>query len=380
MKLEERIRNKLGYIEAVGQTRQMTEPRGEDLSSNDYLGLAKDQRIKEAVIEGVRRYGAGSTASRLLRGHRDVFEQVESEFARFKGTARSLYFATGYQANLAALGTFLEPEDTVFSDELNHASLIDGIRLSKASKQIFRHTDPKDLREKISAINTGGEKFLVTESLFSMDGDVAPLDEYAAICRETGTNLIVDEAHAVGVFGSKGSGLIEEFGIGSDMFLSVNTAGKALGVAGAFVAGPRWAIDYLVQRSRSFIFTTAPPPALAFALIRSLAIVEMEEERRARLASICKRFNALLRENGLAAPQMATQIVPIVIGGSRETVDAAARLQDLGLDIRAIRPPTVPEGTARLRISLNTGISDEVLVKVAGILGEMTGKGASAAI
>ncbi|MCO6510281.1 MAG: 8-amino-7-oxononanoate synthase [Aridibacter famidurans] len=368
MDLIERIRNRLGFIEAAGETRVLAEPQGGDLSSNDYLCLTDDPRLKEALIEGVREYGAGSTASRLLRGHRDVFERVESEFAKFKGTQRSLYFATGYQANLGIFQTLLEEGDVVFSDELNHASIIDGIRLSKAGKVIFDHANAEDLRTKIGSANVRGEKFLVTESLFSMNGDIAPLVEYAAICSETGTNLIVDEAHAVGIYGKKGSGLIEEAGIADDVFLSVNTAGKALGVSGAFVAGPDWAIEFLLQRCRSFIFSTAPPPALAYALAKSIGIIELEEDRRNRLLELCGKFSLMLEEAGFVVPERPTQIVPVVIGRSDDATAVASELQEAGFDIRAIRPPTVPEGTARLRISLNVGVSEADLERLVVLL------------
>ncbi|QQS41192.1 MAG: 8-amino-7-oxononanoate synthase [Acidobacteriota bacterium] len=368
MDLNERIRNRLESIERAGEKRSMTEPRGIDLSSNDYLCLAEDPRLKEAMLDGVRRYGVGSTASRLLRGHREVFERAESEFAKFKGTQRSLYFATGYQANLGIFQTFLEEGDVVFSDELNHASIIDGIRLSKAEKVIFEHGHAEDLRTKIESANVQGERFIVTESLFSMDGDVAPLDEYAAICRDTGTNLIVDEAHAVGIYGKKGSGLIEEAGIGDEVLLSVNTAGKALGVAGAFVSGAEWAIEYLIQRCRSFIFSTAPPPALAYALTKSIGIVEIEEDRRNRLIELCGKFSLLLGEAGFVVPERPTQIVPVVIGRSEDATAVASELQEAGFDIRAIRPPTVPEGTARLRISLNVGVSEADLERLVVLL------------
>ncbi|HUF02877.1 MAG TPA: 8-amino-7-oxononanoate synthase [Aridibacter sp.] len=368
MHLKERIKKKLGFIEAAGQTRSLVEPLGIDLSSNDYLCLAEDTRLTEALIEGVRRYGAGSTASRLLRGHRDVFERAESEFAKFKGTPRSLYFATGYQANLGIFRTFLEEGDIVFSDELNHASIIDGIRLSKAEKVIFDHGDPDDLRSKLISSTVRGEKYLVTESLFSMDGDIAPLDEYAAICRETGTNLIVDEAHAVGIYGKKGSGLIEDEGIGEIVFLSINTAGKALGVSGAFVAGPEWAIEYLVQRCRSFIFSTAPPPALAYALAKTIGMIELEREPRKRLIELSEQFNEMLLDAGFPGYERPSQIFPVVIGRSEDAVAVASRLQEAGFDIRAIRPPTVPEGTARLRISLNVGVSESDLERLVVLL------------
>ncbi len=242
--LTQRIQSKLKEIESTGLTRKLVSPRGIDLSSNDFLCLANDKRIKKALIESVKIGGVGSTASRLLRGERDSFRKVEAKFAEWKRTERSLYFATGYQANIGVLQTFLEPEDVVFSDELNHASLIDGMRLSKCRKMVFRHLDFEQIQRLLNKTECKGQKFLVTESLFSMDGDIAPLDKYAKICRETNTNLIVDEAHAVGIYGARGSGLIEEFGIENDVFLSVNTAGKALGVSGAFVAGSEIAIEY----------------------------------------------------------------------------------------------------------------------------------------
>ncbi|REJ77799.1 MAG: 8-amino-7-oxononanoate synthase [Acidobacteria bacterium] len=352
----------------------MAEPRGIDLSSNDYLCLAQDPRLKEAMIEGVRRYGAGSTASRLLRGHRDVFDRVESEFSRLKGTERSLYFSTGYQANLGIFQTFLEEGDAVFSDELNHASIIDGIRLSKAEKVIFNHGDVEDLRSRLCSVEVKGQKFVVTESLFSMDGDIAPLKEYAAICRETGANLIVDEAHAVGIYGRKGSGMIEETGIWDDVFVSINTAGKALGVAGAFVSGDEQTIEYLVQRCRSFIFSTAPPPAVAYALSKVIGMIEMEEDRRTRLMALSALFGGMLSEAGFPVRERPTQIVPIVIGRSEEAVAVASKLQEAGFDVRAIRPPTVPEGTARLRISLNTGVSEADLERLVILLKDIVKK------
>lgn len=361
---------RLRQIEAAGRTRTMSEPAGIDLSSNDYLCLADDLRLKDAMVEGIRRYGVGSTASRLLRGHRDVFERVESEFARLKGTDRSLYFATGYQANLGIFQTFVEEGDVVFSDELNHASLIDGIRLAKAEKSIFRHLDPEDLLVKIADSGSAGQKFVVTESLFSMDGDFAPLKEYATICREAGANLIVDEAHAVGIYGRKGSGLIEEAGIAKDVFLSINTAGKALGVSGAFVAGDDWAVEELVQTGRSFIFSTAPPPALAYTLVKAIGIIELEEDRRAKLAALCTGFAEMLADKGFSVAERPSQIFPVVIGDSEAAVETARAMQDSGFDIRAIRPPTVPDGTSRLRISLNSGVSEDELARLAALLSE----------
>jgi 8-amino-7-oxononanoate synthase len=313
------------------------------------------------LIEADKREGVGSTASRLLRGQRDSFRDVEQKFAEWKGTAGSLYFSSGYQANIGIMQTFLEKEDVVFSDELNHASLIDGIRLSKCRKIIFPHKDVKILEKLLSETECNGQKFLVTESLFSMDGDIAPLKKYAEICRRTNTNLIIDEAHSVGLYGEKGSGLIEEFGIEKDVFLSINTAGKALGVSGAFVAGSNLAIEYLINKCRSFIFSTAPIPAIADALKKAVEIIEVEKERRVRLQNLCETFCNLLSENSFEIPADTTQIIPIIIGDSEKALKIAGKMQARGFDVRAIRPPTVAEGTSRLRITLNLGLSEEVL-------------------
>ncbi len=361
--MEERLENQLAQIEARGLKRELASPKGIDLSSNDYLGLAKDERLKNAFIEGVKREGVGSTASRLLRGERDCFREVEQRFAGWKGTENSLYFATGYQANLGLLQTFLEKEDVVFSDELNHASLIDGIRLSNCRKIIFKHLDLGQLEKLLNKIVCQGQKFLVTESLFSMDGDVAPLDKYAELCRKTNTNLIVDEAHAIGLYGNSGSGLIEEFDVGNDIFLSINTAGKALGVSGAFVAGSDLAIEYLINKCRSFIFSTAPTPALANTLKVSFKIVKREKERREKLRNLCRFFCDLLVDRDLVPSKYETQIVPIIIGDSEKAVTIAEKMQGEGFDVRAIRPPTVAEGTSRLRVSLNVNLTEEILVK-----------------
>lgn len=357
-------------IETEGLRRKLAPPHGIDLSSNDFLGLAKDERLKNAMIEGVRREGVGSTGSRLLRGERNSFAEIEKQFAVWKNTNRALYFNSGYQANIGVLQTFPEEDDVVFSDELNHASLIDGMRLSRARKIVYRHLDAKNLEKLIAETACRGHKFLVTESLFSMDGDVAPLDRYAEICRALKANLIVDEAHAVGVYGRTGSGLIGEFGIEKEVFLSINTAGKALGVSGAFVAGDDSTIEYLIQKARSFIFSTAPVPAVADALKKALEIAENEPERRHKLLRLAKILCAKLRERGICDPVFETQIVPIIIGESEKTVKLAGRLQAKGFDVRAIRPPTVPENTSRLRLSLNADLSEEILENFVRALSE----------
>jgi 8-amino-7-oxononanoate synthase len=348
--LEQRLRAHLAELERDGLIRKRRPPQGIDLSSNDYLGLSTHPLVKERMAAAVGAMGAGSTGSRLLRGERECFTALERRFAAFKGTERALYFSSGYMANMAVLATFPEAGDTICSDEWNHASLIDGARLSRAEKTVFPHGCPGEVPE---------GAFLVTESVFSMDGDLAPLAQYAKL----GANLIVDEAHAVGIYGKRGSGLIEEAGIGEAVFVSINTAGKALGVAGAFVAGPEWAIEYLAQRARTFVFSTATPPAVAAALEASLDVIEAEPERRARVRFLARYLRDRLRDSGIAVPPGDSPIIPVVIGENGRAVAVAAALQREGFDVRAIRPPTVPAGTARLRISVNFSLSEEILAR-----------------
>jgi len=299
--------------------------------------------------------GAGSTGSRLLRGERDCFTALEQRFAEFKGTERALYFGSGYLANLAVLTTFPEAGDRIFSDERNHASLIDGVRLSRAERVVFPHLCPGVVPE---------NAFLVTESVFSVDGDIAPLEEY----KKFGAALIVDEAHAVGLYGDRGQGRIAEINAGDGVFVSVNPAGKALGVAGAFVAGPAWAIEYLEQRARPFIFSTAAPPAIAAAIDASLDVIAAEPERRERVRFLARYLRARLAEAGIAVAAGDSPIIPVIIGENARAVAIAARLQEAGFDVRAIRPPTVPAGTARLRISMNVRLSEEILDRFVGNL------------
>ena len=363
--LEARVRGRLADLKAAGLLRSLRPPSGFDFSSNDYLNLATHPLLVERLVQAAAREGCGSTGSRLLRGERETFQAIERRFARFKGVERSLYFSSGYLANLAVMTTFTERGDVILSDERNHASLIDGIRLSQARRVVFPHNDVDQVARLLGELPDTGERFVVVESLFSMDGDVAPLADFARVCRSTGACLIVDEAHAVGVYGPRGSGLIEMTGIEADVFVSVNTAGKALGVSGAFVAGPAWAIDYLIQRARPFVFSTAAPPALAAALDASLELLDSEPDRREQLASRVRRLRNQLGEAGIAVPPGASQIIPVLIGDNEPAVAVARALQDSGFDVRAIRPPTVPSGTARLRISVNIGLSDETIDRFA---------------
>lgn len=360
--LDQRLALRLAAIEQAGETRRLRSPTGIDLASNDYLGLAQCADLRRSMSSAAMQAGAGSTGSRLLRGERDGFTSLEQRFAKWKGTARSLYFTSGYLANLGVLATIPEAGDVIFSDQFNHASLIDGMRMSKAGRAIFPHNDAASLERLLRETPCAGQRFVVVESLYSMEGDFAPLRELAELCERHDAALIVDEAHAVGIYGDTGSGWVEETGTTDRVFLSVNTAGKALGVAGAFAAGGETAIEYLLQRARTFIFSTAAPPPVAAAIASSLDVIEAQPERRKTLRELARWFRAeLVRRLAFDIEPTDSPIVPIVIGDSEQAVEVAARLQQDGFDVRAIRPPTVPVGTARLRVSLHYGLERDTL-------------------
>ena len=368
--LADRVRARLTDLGSQGLLRRLRPPAGIDLASNDYLQLAAHPRVAQAFAAAAAA-GCGSTGSRLLRGHRAAFADSERRFAAFKGTERSLYFSSGYLANLAVLSTLPEAGDVVFSDALNHASLIDGLRLSRARRVVVPHGDLGALDERLAAETGAGQRFVVIESVYSMDGDIAPLAEYAAVCRRHGAALVVDEAHAVGIYGADGSGLISAAGVSDGVLLSINTAGKALGAAGAFVAGPAWVVDYLEQRARTFIFSTAPPPAVAAAIDAALDIVADEPERRERVLERARFLRERLADAGFDQAAAGTsQIVPIVVGDNAAAVGLAAALQARGFDVRAIRPPTVPPGTARLRVAVNAGLTEDQLGRFAAAVRE----------
>jgi 8-amino-7-oxononanoate synthase len=366
-RLARRVDARLCSLREAGLLRTLRPPSGIDLSSNDYLGLARDARVVQALVAGATRDGCGSTGSRLLRGDREAFGTVERRFAAFKGTERALYFSSGYLANLAVLTTLPETGDVILSDERNHASLVDAVRLSRADRVVFPHNDATALEQRLSTISSSSlrrgeaQVFVVVESVFSMDGDRAPLSAYAALCRAHGAALVVDEAHAVGLLGDRGSGLIEEAGVDRDVCVSMNAAGKALGVAGAFVAGPAWVVEYLVQRARPFMFSTAPPPAVAHAIDASLEIVGREPDRRRIVLDRAAYLRRSLASAGIAVAQDLSPIIPIVIGENGRAARVAELLGARGFDARAIRPPTVPAGTARLRLSVNVSLGEDVI-------------------
>jgi 8-amino-7-oxononanoate synthase len=361
MSLDERWRRILEDLRGQGRYRQLTLPRGIDFSSNDYLGygsvvgsLRESTRpLAERADYTLSRSG---TASRLLRGHHAIWEEVENALAAWHQTEAALVMTNGYVANEGLLSTVIEPHDWVASDECNHASIIDGLRLTKAERFVFRHNDLSDLeaglREAAKGASPERQRFVVTESLFGMEGDRAPLRELVALAERFGAHVIVDEAHATGCFGPAGSGLVDAAGLRSRVLATVHTGGKALGVPGAYVCGSSRLKELLVNRCRHFLFTTALPPLVGQWWLETLARVKGDDSGRQSLHSAAEGFRAELRRLGVRAAG-AHYIVPIILGDDRRALDAAEGLRAQGSDIRAIRPPTVPAGTARLRISIH---------------------------
>ena len=320
-------------------------------SSNNYLGLANHPALKRAAQEAIERYGCGSGASRLISGSMAVHHELENRLAALKKTEAALVFPTGYHANIGVLSALMGPDDTILSDSLNHASIIDGCRLSRADTRVYRHADTEHLGELLKACPATGQRLIVTDSVFSMDGDLAPLTEIVALARQYDAWMMVDEAHATGVFGSHGGGLVEELGLTEEVDIQMGTLGKALGCVGAFVAGSHELIDWLVNRARSFIYTTAIPPAVAASVLAALDIVEQEPERRQRLWANTRVLADGLRSLGYTLGTTHSQILPVIIGEACETMSVAAAILQRGVFAHGIRPPTVPEGTSRIRVT-----------------------------
>lgn len=321
--------------------------------SNDYLGLANDSRIAAAVVEAVRRHGVGSGASHLVTGHTAAHERLENELARFVGMPMALLFSTGYLANIGVVTALAGREDVIFSDALNHASLIDGMRLSRAEVVRYPHCSLEALSKLLPQSHASRSRFVVTESIFSMDGDLAPLAEMLELCERNDAWLVVDDAHGFGVLGTEGRGVLERLGLRSPRIIYVGTLGKAAGVSGAFVAGEAPVVETVLQKARSYIYTTASPPFLAAAVETSLQIIREESWRRLKLDALIEQLKRGLRESGLTLSPSDSPIQPLILGGNAETLSASRYLRDRGIIVTAIRPPTVPEGTSRLRISLS---------------------------
>jgi 8-amino-7-oxononanoate synthase len=338
-----------------GGIRVMVEGR-ECLSfcSNDYLGLANHPRIVAAFCEAARRWGVGSGASHLVSGHDAEHHALEEELAEFVARPRALLFSTGYMANLAAASVLVGRGDHVLEDRLNHASLLDAGLASGARFARYAHADVAALRNKLAAIGAVARTLVMTDGVFSMDGDIAPLREIAAVCRETAAPLLVDDAHGFGVLGPTGAGSVEAAGLGvDDVPILMCTLGKAVGTFGAFVAGSPVLIESLLQRARTYIYTTAQPPAVAAATRESLRVMRDEPWRRSRVLEHAARFRAGLTDLGLRPLPSRTPIQPVLIGAEAAAVVASNALFDQGFWVPAIRPPTVPVGTSRLRFTFS---------------------------
>lgn len=333
-----------------GRTGTVNGKQALNFSSNNYLGLAGHPAVIQAMVECTLQYGAGSTASRLIAGNGEAHRELEEFIAQWKGTEAALVFGSGYQANLGLLSTLTDAPDLIISDQLNHASIIDGCRLSLARAEIYPHLD-LDRVEELLKLDGYRRKLVVTESIFSMDGDGAPLRELGDLCERYGALLMVDEAHAAGVIGPNGQGLAQELGVTPD--IQMGTLGKAVGTHGAYVAGRRSMIEFLINRVRSLIYTTALPPSVMGGTLASLRIIVSEEgeERRARLRENIRVFHEMLKaEFGHDSHQ--SHIVPVLIGQSARTMKISAECLNRGVFAHGIRYPTVPEGTARLRFTL----------------------------
>jgi 8-amino-7-oxononanoate synthase len=367
VKIESRIRADLAELESQSQLRDLRPASGVDLSSNDYLGLAADPRMKQALrdaIDGATRIA--STGSRLLSGHDEAWDSLEKEFANWIGADAALFFTSGYAANVGLLSSILRADDTIFSDAANHASLIDGMRLSKARRVVFSHRDLGNLENEVRRYSSSkrgsiGTQFIVVESIFSMDGDHAPLRDLATIAERYGAALIVDEAHATGVFGPDGRGCVAEAGLTGRVFATVHTCGKALAAAGAFVCGSEALRRFLINRARTFIFNTALPPYFAAQVSAGMRLARSAEKERTDLAELSATLRSDLQSHGFETAGSDSHIVPVVLGPNDLALAFASRLQERGYGIRAIRPPTVPMGTSRLRLSLTARLLPAML-------------------
>lgn len=343
-----------------------------NFSSNNYLGLASHPEVVAALEEHARRYGVGSGASRLISGHMDVHAELEDAMARFKGAPACLTFSAGYLANLGILATLGGKGATIFSDEWNHASIVDGCRLSRSRVEVYRHADASHLDDLLAACSSP-RKIVVTDGVFSMDGDVAPLPELVEVKERHGAILVLDDAHATGVLPPHGRGSADHFGLSGRVDLQMGTFSKALGTYGAYLCAGKRTIEYFVNKCRPFVFNTGLPPAIAGATLAALRIVTREPERLGALWENMRLFRREMEERGRPV-RSDTAIVPIVVGSDRDTMAASGALFDRGVFVHGIRPPTVPEGTGRLRLTLMATHTAEMVREAAARIDETLGE------
>ena len=340
-----------------------------NFGSNDYLALAADPRLTEAAVEALRHEGCGSGASPLITGRSATLQRLERRLAEFEGTEAALVFSSGFAANAGTVAALAGPGDVIFADRKNHASLFDGCRLSRADVRVYPHGDWRQLEKLLGRSAKYRRRLIVTDSLFSMDGDLAPLEQIAESVRRHDAMLLVDEAHATGVFGDHGRGVAERLGVEDCVDVRVGTLSKALGSVGGFVAGSRPLVDWLVNRARPYIYSTASPAAVAAAAgMAALGIVRDEPQRRQKLLDRAARFRATLVEHGWNVGNSTTQIVPIIVGDAQRALDLSAALREEGFFVPAIRPPTVPDDKACRRVSLSFGHADEQIAELTAAL------------
>ena len=338
--------------------------------SNDYLGLANHPQLVAALQHGAQQYGVGAGAAHLVSGHTRPHERLEQALADFAGKPAVLLFSTGYMANLGVVQALAGKADTVFADKLNHASLNDAMQLSRANIRRYRHNDMAQLGLLLEQ-TSGGRKLIVTDAVFSMDGDLAVLPEILALCERHDAWLLVDDAHGFGVLGEQGRGSLAHFGIASSRIIYMATLGKAAGVFGAFVAADRVVIETLLNHAHSYVYTTATPPALAEALLASLQLIEHGDGLRAHLQRLIAQLHSGLRDLRWQLMPSSTAIQPLLIGDNRATLDLSKQLRERGIWVAAIRPPTVAQGTARLRITLSAAHDAADVARLIGTLHEL---------
>ena len=338
--------------------------------SNDYLGLANHPAVIEALQQGADRWGVGSGSAHLVSGHSAAHQALEEDLSEFTQRPRALLFSTGYMANLGVISALTGRGDTVFEDRLNHASLLDGTLLARATLRRYPHADAAELAQ---LMQSSAPRLIATDGVFSMDGDLAPLPALGLIARQSDTWLLVDDAHGLGVLGREGRGSLDHFGLDSTQVpILMGTLGKAFGTFGAFVAGSVDLIETLIQRARPYIYTTATPPALAEATRVSLALARRDEWRRERLQTLIRRFRAGAAQLGLPLVDSPTPIQPLMAGNSERARSWSRALESRGIQVIAIRPPTVPEGSARLRITLSATHTDADLHRLLDALAAIT--------
>ncbi|WP_333871546.1 8-amino-7-oxononanoate synthase [Desulforamulus putei] len=330
------------------------------LSSNNYLGLCNDDRLKEAAIATIREFGVGSGGSRLTTGSYKLHRELEERLARFKGTEACLVFSTGYAANLGTIAGLTDKEWVVFCDRLNHASIIDGCRLSGAKLVIYKHCDMSDLENKIKRYHTG-KGLIVSDGVFSMDGDIAPLAEIVKLAKKYSLMTMVDDAHATGVLGPNGGGTVDYFGLEDEVDIQMGTLSKAFASEGGYIAGKQILIDYLRHKAKSFIYSTALAPHNIAVALKALELIQKEPERRKSLLEKSRWFRGELVKNGFDVPTNNTPIIPLMVGEADKAVTFSRILYDEGVYVPAIRPPTVPNGSSRLRFSIMATHTDEDL-------------------